>query len=486
VLAAAPEVRSAGRTPLAKPACLDYPAAMTPEEEELGETLPIADESRVIKLKSKRIRAEVVSGPDAGAVARLAGPEVRIGSGADCDLVLTDPTVSRQHLVLRVEGDDIRVLDAGSRNGSTLDGVRVRDAYARPDSLIAIGSTTLRLRMLTDVVELPLSPRERFGQMIGRSVAIRRVFALLERIAGVDTTLLVEGETGTGKELVARGIHEASARAKKPFVVFDCSAISSNLIESELFGHTRGSFTGAVTAREGALEAADGGTLFLDELGELPIDVQPKLLRALETREVRRVGATQVRKVDVRLIAATNRSLAREVDRGRFREDLYYRLAVVTVRLPPLRERLEDIPLLVRHFEQDWASRPDAPPPLPESLVSAFAAQSWPGNIRELRNAVNRALLFGAPQMMDEPASSRRSLPLPDPLTVELSEPLMIGRERVAARYEKAYLELILGETNGNVSHAAKRAGVGRRFVQQAMKRHGLRGAEPAGDADDD
>src|SRR6185503_10252161 len=260
-----------------------------------------------IRLRSHKIRIDVVRGPDAGASAELPGPEARIGSGKDCDFTLNDPTVSRFHLLLRIENDAIRVIDPGSRNGTTVDGTRARDAYARPDSSIVVGSSTLRLRMLRDVIELPLSSSDRFGRLLGRSVAMRRVFALLERVSPLEATLLIEGGTGTGKEHVAEGVHVASRRAGGPFVVFDCSAVSATLIESELFGHERGAFTGAVADRTGAFEAADGGTLFLDEIGELPLDLQPKLLRALERREVRRVGSNKPREVDVRIVAATNR-----------------------------------------------------------------------------------------------------------------------------------------------------------------------------------
>ena len=438
---------------------------------ETDRTQPVEHEPKGPRLWSRRIRVEVARGPDAGKVAELPGLAVRIGTSADCDFVLTDSTISRVHLHLRVERDSIRVLDADSRNGTTIDGTQVRDAYARPDSLIVIGNTTLRLRMLADVVELPLSANDRFGRLLGRSIAMRRVFSVLERAASTDSTVLVEGETGTGKELVAAGLHEASARASGPFVVFDCSAAAPTLIESALFGHVRGAFTGATGERPGVFEEAHGGTLFLDEIGELPMELQPKLLRVLEAREVRRLGANGGRRVDVRIVAATNRSLAQEVDRGRFREDLYYRLAVITVRMPPLRERPEDIPLLVQQFEKELAPRGQpSPQPLSDSVVGAFRAQSWPGNVRELRNAVDRALALGNPSRWEEQAP-----PPPEALGVDLKEPLLVGRQRLQDAYEREYIERALRETGGNVSRAAALAGVGRKFMQQAMKRYGLR-----------
>ncbi|KYF91468.1 hypothetical protein BE20_14525 [Sorangium cellulosum] len=437
-------------------------------------TQPLERDGSAFRLASRKIRVEVVHGPDRGLVAELPGPEARVGLGRECDLVLKDPTVSRLHLVVRVEGERIRVIDAGSRNGTAVDGVEVRDAYARPDAAISIGGTTMRLRMLSDVVELPLSQRERFGGMLGRSVAMRRLFAVLERVAATDATVLVEGETGTGKELVAEAVHEESPRQGAAFVVFDCSAVSATLIESELFGHVRGAFTGAFADRPGAFEA--------DEIGELPLDLQPKLLRALERREVRRVGANVPRRVDVRIVAATNRNLAREVERGKFREDLYYRLAVIQVALPPLRERQGDIPQLVRHFEQE------PPPPLSEEVVAGLASRSWPGNVRELRNAVARALSLGPAGGAGGPPAHAAALEpgAPDEPAVDLNEPLLAGRERVAEAYEKAYLDAALRQTGGNVSRAAELARVNRKFIQRAMKRHGLRGdAEGSGEGGD-
>jgi transcriptional regulator with GAF, ATPase, and Fis domain len=430
------------------------------------------------KLRSRKIRVEVVAGPDAGQVAELPGPEARVGSGKNCHLVLKDPTVSRHHLSLRVEEDGIRVLDAGSRNGSTVDGLRVRDAYARPDSVIALGNTTLRLRLLDDVVELPLSTRQQFGSLLGRSVPMRALFAVLERVAPGDTTVLIEGETGTGKELVAEAIHEESRRATGPFIVFDCSAISASLIESELFGHVRGAFTGAVVDREGAFEAADGGTLFLDEIGELPLDLQPKLLRALERHEIRRVGSNAPLQIDVRIVAATNRTLAREVDRGAFREDLYYRLDVVRLTLPPLRERADDIPLLVDHFVQQQA-RPGQPAPvaLPRQTVRALQGQAWPGNVRELRNAVSRALSLGTRAGAAEPDESATAGSAADGVlpSVNLGVPLKRALEQLADGFEKAYISEALRQTEGNVSRAADLAQVNRKYIQRALKRFQLR-----------
>ena len=332
---------------------------MTTNETDLRDAITeiLVRDGSGLKLRSRKIRVDVVAGPQAGQRTDFAGPEVRIGSARGCDLVLFDNAVSRHHVTLKIERGLVRVVDAGSRNGTVLDGVRVRDAYARTDSSITLGNTTLRVGLLHDVVDVPLSSRDRIGALIGKSVAMRVVFTMLERAAAVDDTVLLEGETGTGKELAAEALHEESARSGGPFVVFDCSAVAPNLMESELFGHVRGSFSGAVTDREGAFEAADGGTLFLDEVGELPLDLQPKLLRALERFEVRRIGSNTPKRVDVRVVAATNRNLAEEVARRAFREDLYYRLAVVRVALPPLRERPDDIPLLVEHFFRERAGR---------------------------------------------------------------------------------------------------------------------------------
>jgi transcriptional regulator with GAF, ATPase, and Fis domain len=419
------------------------------------------------KLRARKLRVEIVAGPDKGRAVDLAGSEARVGSGKGCEVALTDDTASRHHLTLRVDEAGVYVIDAGSRNGTTIDGVRVREAWVRHDSLVVAGATTLRLRLLDAMIELPLSTRDHIGGLYGDSVAMRQVFAAIERVAPTDATVLFEGETGTGKELAAEAIHEESARAQGPFVVFDCSAVSATLIESELFGHVRGAFTGAVADRAGALEAADGGTLFLDEIGELPLDLQPKLLRALEAREVRRVGGNSVRRVDIRLVAATNRSLSAEVDAGRFREDLYYRLAVVPIRIPPLRERPDDIIMLAKRFAADVGRGAT----LSDRVLRTFETQAWPGNVRELRNAVARTLSLGEP-------GEAASAPPGATVAVDLSVPLVVARESLAEAFEQRYLVEALRHTGGNVTRAAEIAGVSRKFIQRAIKRYGLRDDE--------
>jgi DNA-binding NtrC family response regulator len=436
-------------------------------------TLTAPASNNTVKLRSRKIRVEVVKGPKAGAIAELPGLGARIGSAKDADLVIDDPTVSRHHLTLRIEGETIRVIDNQSRNGTQLDGVRILDAFARPDAVLVIGSTSVRLRMLDTSVEVPLSTNERFCNMLGRSVPMRRMFGLLERIAPTDMSVLVEGETGTGKELVAEGLHRQSRRAEGPFVVFDCSAVSQNLIESELFGHKKGAFTDARQDRAGRFEEASGGTLFLDEIGELPLELQPKLLRALERREVRRIGDDKVRQVDVRIVAATNRSLSIEVERSRFREDLYHRLAEVVVQVPALRFRPEDIPLLARHIESKLRETHPAVPLLPDDVLQQWRGMSFPGNVRELRNRVRLACLLGPErQTFSEQDSAEKHS---NDLEVRLDEPLFEGFERLKEAYEKAYLQKALEKTGNNVTHTAELAGVGRRYVQRAMERHGLR-----------
>jgi len=460
----------------------DYTEVVTDEPLDFGPgTNSVVRDMGSFKLRSHKIHIDVVAGPDRGKVAVLPGPAATVGSGDECDLTLTDPTVSRSHVHLRIERDEIRVLDTGSRNGTIVDGLRVMDAFARPDSSIAIGNTTLRLQLLSDTVDVPLSSSTRFGGLIGESVPMRQLFAILERVSPTETTVLIEGETGTGKELIAEAVHDGSRRADGPFVVFDCSAITPQLVESELFGHKKGAFTGALQDRVGAIEAAHHGTLFLDEIGELPLDLQPKLLRALERLEVSPVGTHERRRVDVRIVAATNRSLAHMVDEGTFREDLYYRLAVVRVVAPPLRERPHDIPKLIEHFIAQFAGRHGAASELPERAVQGFQTMAWPGNVRELRNAVARALSLGPPR--DLRASGEITIPSAGAPDVDLSVPLKLAKEQISDAFERAYVTEALKASGGVVTRAAEIAGVNRKYIHRAIRHHGLRDEDDEGNS---
>src|SRR5215510_6315300 len=324
--------------------------------------------------------------------------EIRICSMDDNDVVLNDDTVSRYHCKIVQEDSGYALVDLRSTNGTFINKVRVREAFLKPGSQVAVGQSQLRFNAREEEVQIVPSRADRCGGLIGGNPRMREIYSIIERIAPTATTVVIEGETGTGKEVVAQTIHGLSPRGGKELVVFDCGAVPPNLIESELFGHEKGSFTGAVMTRQGLFELADGGTLFLDELGELPLDLQPKLLRALEQREVRRVGSAKAAKVDVRIIAATNRNLEDEVRAGRFRQDLFYRLSVVRLHLPSLRDRTDDIPLLIQHFLETGAfnRKPNAPAVRGVSREALFALQSypWPGNVRELVNVVERAVSF--------------------------------------------------------------------------------------------
>lgn len=409
----------------------------------------------------------VVDGPDVGKRAPAAGT-VRIGTAPGNDVVLVDPTVSRVHATLSPDGQVARIRDMGSTNGTFVDGVRVRDASILGGSLIRLGGTTLRVEQALEPVRIELAPYDRLGELVGGSPAMRQVYALIERVAPTSSTVLIQGETGTGKELVARAIHERSERRGGRFLAIDCGAIPENLVESELFGHVKGSFSGATSDRVGAFEETDGGTLFFDEVGELTAPMQRKLLRALETREIRRVGENRERKVDVRVIAATHRPLARAANEGRFREDLYFRLAVVTIELPPLRARREDIPLIAQHFLDRLTGGTERVGP---ELAAALLGRSWNGNVRELRNFLERRVALAATTQAPAPPPSGGS---PEPW-VRFDLPFKEAQARLLEQFEQAYLRTLLERTQGNVTRAAQLGGISRRFLQRRMIELGLR-----------
>jgi transcriptional regulator with GAF, ATPase, and Fis domain len=424
----------------------------------------------------------VVDGPSRGARAQLGSEIARIGTADGNDLVLADRTVSRFHCEVSVRGNTIVIRDCGSTNGTLIDGVRIREAEIPPGTLVRIGGSALRVELGEEPAFVEVSGRSAFGELVGSSVEMRRVYAILERLALTDATVLVQGETGTGKDVLARSLHAASRRADRPFVAVDCGAIPEHLVESELFGHVKGAFTGATSDRRGVFEEADGGTLFLDEIGEMPLALQPKLLRAIESRSIRRVGGTGARTVDVRIIAATNRALASSINDGSFREDLYYRLAVVEVRLPPLRARRDDIPVLAAHFFRMFGGF-GGDGALPAEFVAGLVGRGWPGNVRELRNYIERSVSLGTiaprPEALATPAPAAGPLP-PDSIErfVALHLPLKEARRAWTESFELVYVRAMLKLVGGNVTRAAERAGVSRRFLQRMLGRLGIKAGD--------
>jgi transcriptional regulator with GAF, ATPase, and Fis domain len=450
------------------------------------ETLQAYPEHVTVASPRVRIVVERVAGAPSAQVLVHEGDTCRIGSHPSNDLVLADPTISRFHCRLAREGDSWRVVDAGSTNGTRVDGLKVLVAELEREARVTLGDSVLRVAPdgVGDAISVPASAAAAFGALIGTSDAMKKLVAVLARVAASEIDVLLQGESGTGKELVAAELVQRSPRADGPLVVVDCGAISPSLVESELFGHVRGAFTGAERDREGAFEAADGGTVFLDEIGELPLELQPKLLRALEAREVRRVGTSKPRSVDVRIIAATHRDLEREVNRGRFREDLYYRLAKVSVRVPPLRERLEDIPLLVQGFlaaaHDDRVASPFGRL-FPPAVLADMRAHDWPGNVRELRNFVERSLVLeAAPKAgrngtSDAPAASLQADTIG---AIDRAVPFRVAKERAIEAFERAYLAPVFEECQGNMSKAARMAQMDRMYLHQLAQKHGFRTAK--------
>ncbi|MCB9598327.1 MAG: sigma 54-interacting transcriptional regulator [Sandaracinaceae bacterium] len=422
----------------------------------------------------RSLRVEVVHGPDVGRTAWSEEDRLAVGSAKDNDLVLHDPTVSRYHLELVRDREGIRLVDPGSTNGTRFAGVRVERAVVPAGTEIEIGATRLRIGEGTEV-EVEIHEETRLGDLVGASEPMRRVMAWIKRAAKSDVPVLVTGESGTGKELVARGIHERSARAAEPFVTVDCGALAPSLVASELFGHERGAFTGAERARAGALERANGGTLFLDEIGELPLELQPNLLGALERQRFRRVGGSDEIAVDVRIVSATNRDLRNEINAGAFRLDLFYRVAVLKMTLPALRERPQDIPQLVRHFLQELDAETSAAHLFDDATLQALAALAWPGNVRELRNMVMASVALEELPPLEEGRGAPSQPPGVEPFADLTGQPFKRARQAALGRFERVYLKALLERTGDNVSAAARDAGLDRSYFFSLLKKHGLR-----------
>jgi two-component system, NtrC family, nitrogen regulation response regulator GlnG len=419
-------------------------------------------------------RLVVSAGPDGGKSLLLRRGRYSVGKAPDCDLVMTDAAVSRRHLVLKVMEDGVEALDVGSKNGSFFQGARFRQLILGAGAVLSIGASQLVLadagRRTTDP---PASAANRFGLLLGGSLLMRRLFAVLARVAQNDGPVLIEGETGTGKEVCAESLHAAGARARGPFVVCDLSGLPGPLLESELFGHLRGAFPGADRDHQGAFATAAGGTLFIDDIGELGLEAQPRLLRALERREYKPLGASDYLPLDARVIASTNRDLWEECKAHRFRADLYHRLAVLRVRIPPLRDRSEDIPLFAREFLGPRAQS------LTSDAWSLLAAHAWPGNVRELRNILTQASSL-APEGRSLGATElglSRGNPAAGQEWAEGSD--FHGTKRqIITSWEKTFLVDLMQRAGGNVARAAKQAGIDRPYLYRLLRKHGLGPAE--------
>ncbi|WP_428262034.1 sigma 54-interacting transcriptional regulator [Haliangium sp.] len=433
-------------------------------------------DGEALLLRRRRLRLSVEKGPDRKLRRELDGDRLLIGTHERCDLVLTDPTVSRQHCEIALVPEGYAVRDLDSTNGTFLDRVRVREIVIERDTKLRVGDTLVRVTPLDETVDIALGEDTAFGPLEGRSAAMRRVFDILRRVAPSDATVLITGPSGTGKEVAARAVHEASARADGPFIVVDCGALPQNLIESELYGHERGAFTGATGARAGAFEAAGGGTLFLDEIGEMPLDLQTRLLGVLERRVVQRLGSTGSKPIDVRVLAATNRDLRREVNRKAFREDLYFRLAVVTVEMPTLRDRPEDIPLYVEGFLRDTPGVT-----IDAATMQRLMEQPWPGNVRELRNVIERAVALGE---VDVPAGGPGAgagagggeVDLPRVGgDIDIQVPFKVGKQALIEAYERAYVERLMAAHDDNITQAARAAEIDRVYLLRVLDKYGMR-----------
>ncbi|HIA00813.1 MAG TPA: FHA domain-containing protein [Myxococcales bacterium] len=428
---------------------------------------------------------------------------IYLGSAPDGEVVIDDSTVSRVHCKIEVDRHGHRIRDLESKNGTFINGIRISDAYLPADCTLKIGESEFGFQLGSESVEVQLATGNQFGEILGESLVMREIFALLSRVAPTDITVLVEGESGTGKELVAEALHHQSGRNKGPLVVFDCSAVPRDLVESELFGHVKGSFTGATGNRIGAFEEANGGTLFLDEIGELPLDLQPKLLRVLEKLEIKPVGSNNRIKVDCRIVAATNRDLIQEVADGNFREDLFYRLAVIKVKLPALKNRVEDIPLLVNHFIARTRQRVPGGSEFQISYETMAKLQKhpWPGNIRELKNFVERAAILAGDGDIDTRfiggnaagalsggivATAKAAANLghghsvqgantsTGAISVDYKLPFKDAKNRLIDEFERVYWTRLLSKSDGNISEAARLGGIHRKSLEYLLKKIGV------------
>ena len=430
-------------------------------------TLPVGTASRVVPT----VEGFTLSWGDVRT--RMTDGQAQLGSDPANSFPVTDVTVSRIHCEIRIEPDNrVVVRDLGSTNGTFVDGVRVREAFLKSGARLKLGTAEVRFALEGKHHVVEVSQATQFGELVGTSSSIRRVFALLERAAHTDSTLILEGETGTGKTRAASTLHALSPRAGRPFLVVDCGALPPTLLEAELFGHEKGAFTGAHVRRLGVFEEAEGGTVLLDEIGELPLEFQPRLLRVLEERQIKRLGQNRMTPIDVRVLAATHRDLRQEVNIGRFRSDLYFRLAVLRVTMPALRERPEDLAAVAEALLAQLGATPSTHSALfAEAFLESLARATWPGNVRELRNYLERCMLFDEVAPMGDQAPEQRAEQAEETFAL----PLPAARQRVIENFEREYLQRLLDRHGGSVSKAAPVAEVDRVYLYRLMRKYGLK-----------
>jgi DNA-binding NtrC family response regulator len=403
-----------------------------------------------------------------------------VGRGDFCQVVLRDPQVSTSHCELIATDRGVRITDLGSRNGTFVNQVRLPEGgavYLAADARLRCGQTSLDFHIVGQE-QVPVSSAMTFGPLVGGSLPMRQLYAQLAAIAPRDLSVLITGETGTGKELVAKAVHDASRRRNGPFVIVDCTNIPASLAESALFGHEKGAFTGAISRHVSPFVAAKGGTIFFDELGELPLDVQPKLLRAIEARQIQAVGAHRYEPIDVRIVAATRRNLHAEMNARRFREDLFYRFAQVVLEVPPLRERTADLRDLVARFFAELDD-PGALTRIEPLSFERLVRHDWPGNVRELRNVVMvaHASSDGGPiELGDFLGGKTGGVRLSDPPSAAQS--YQVQKRELIERFDRAYFEALHRETGGNISAGSRRSGLSRARVREYLHRYGFRSTD--------
>ncbi|MBN1947441.1 MAG: sigma 54-interacting transcriptional regulator [Bradymonadales bacterium] len=469
---------------------------MSDDPSQTGDLTRTTQEIKGLPTSSARhakVWVEVIEGPNQGKRMELTRSSLVIGSDPSCGLVLSDPTASRRHCQITLGPTGFYLYDLGSTNGTFVDGLRLGEVVLQDGVRIEVGNTALRFRAVASPLDLD-SPVNRLKvPLLGTSPPMQAIVEQILKIAPTDLSVIIEGDTGTGKELVARAIHAHSQRASRPFVVFDCSAFPPSLLESELYGHEKGAFSGAIHLHKGVFERADEGTIFFDELGEMGPEFQPKFLRAIESGEIRRVGGEQTSQVDVRVIVATNRDLEQMIAAGRFRQDLFYRLAKVRLKIPPLRGRNEDIAVLVDHFLRQAGYTGRKTPVVTADALDVLSAYSWPGNVRELKNIIERAaalcegrritgdFLRGQLGMNAGTSASDPAFPPAAPFSShflpsenEVVVPLKDAKERILSDFEREYLRQLLDRHRQNVSQVAREAQIDRRHLYRLLKKHNL------------